>query len=32
LEGEMIAVNKPLFKLGRVVATPGSIEALERAK
>ena len=28
----MIAVNKPLFKLGQVVATPGAIEALERAK
>src|SRR5207302_5983110 len=27
----MIAVNKPLFKLGQVVATPGAIEALERA-
>jgi hypothetical protein len=28
----MIAVNKPLFRLGRVVATPGAIEALERAR
>jgi hypothetical protein len=28
----MIAVNKPLFKLGQVVATQGAIEALERAK
>ena len=28
----MIAVNKPIFKLGQVVATPGAIEALERAK
>ena len=28
----MIAVKKPLFKLGQVVATPGAIEALERAK
>ncbi len=27
----MISVNKPLFKLGQVVATPGAIEALERA-
>lgn len=28
----MIAVNHPLFKLGQIVATPGAIEALERAK
>ena len=28
----MIAVNKPLFKLGQVVATPGAIEALEHVK
>ena len=27
----MIAVKQPLFKLGRVLATPGAIEALERA-
>lgn len=27
----MISVNKPLFRLGRVVATPGAIEALEQA-
>jgi hypothetical protein len=27
----MIAVNKPLFKLGQVLATPGAIEALENA-
>lgn len=27
----MITVNKPLFKLGQVVATPAAIEALERA-
>ena len=31
-EKDVIAVNKPLFKLGQVVATPGAIEALERAK
>jgi len=24
----MIAVKQPLFKLGRVVATPGALEAL----
>jgi hypothetical protein len=28
---EMIVVNLPLFKLGAVVATPGVLEALERA-
>jgi hypothetical protein len=28
----MIAVKRPLFRLGRVVATPGAIEALEKAK
>ena len=27
----MIEVNMPLFKLGQVVATPGAIEALEKA-
>jgi len=27
----MIAVTKPLFKLGQVVATPGALEALEQA-
>jgi hypothetical protein len=27
----VIDVNKPLFKLGQVVATPGAIEALEKA-
>ncbi len=27
----MISVNKPLFKLGQVVATPGALEALEQA-
>lgn len=27
----MIAVNKPLFKLGHCVATPGAIHALEEA-
>lgn len=27
----MIAVNKPLFKLGQCVATPGAIQALEEA-
>lgn len=27
----MLAVKKPLFKLGRIVATPGAIEALDRA-
>src|ERR1039457_68229 len=26
----MIPVNKPLFKLGQVVATPGALEALEQ--
>ena len=26
----MIAVKKPLFRMGQVVATPGAIEALER--
>ena len=31
-EKDVIAVNKPLFKLGQVVATPGAIEALEQAK
>jgi hypothetical protein len=28
----MIQISKPLFPLGRVVATPGAIEALEKAK
>ncbi len=28
----MIAVNKALFQLGQVVATPGAIEALEKAQ
>ena len=27
----MIVVNNPLFRLGQVVATPGAIEALEKA-
>jgi hypothetical protein len=27
----MIPVKNPLFKLGQVVATPGALEALERA-
>jgi hypothetical protein len=27
----MIAVTKPLFKPGKVVATPGALEALEQA-
>lgn len=27
----MIAVKAPLFKLGEIVATPGALEALERA-
>jgi len=27
----MIAVKKPLFKLGQIVATPGALEALEQA-
>ena len=27
----MIAVNKPLFKLGQVLATPGALAALEKA-
>src|SRR5262249_33560903 len=32
VEKDMIAVNQPsLFKLGQVVATPGAIEALEKA-
>ena len=26
----MIPVNKPLFKLGQVVGTPGALEALEK--
>jgi hypothetical protein len=30
-EKDVIAVKTPLFKLGRVVATPGAVEALERA-
>jgi hypothetical protein len=30
-KGDMIAVTKPLFKLGQVVATPGALEALEKA-
>ena len=29
-EKDVIAVKKPLFKLGQVVATPGALEALER--
>ena len=28
----MIAVNRPLFKLGQVVATPGALEKLGQAK
>jgi len=28
----MIAVTKPLFKLGQVVATPGALEALEQTE
>jgi hypothetical protein len=28
----MIQISKPLFPLGEVVATPGAIEALEKAK
>jgi hypothetical protein len=28
----MIPVNNPLFKLGQVVATPGALEALEKAQ
>ena len=28
----MIAIKKPLFNLGQVVATPGAIEALAKAK
>lgn len=28
----MIDINKALFPLGRVVATPGAIEALEKAQ
>ncbi len=28
----MIQISKPLFPLGQVVATPGAIEALEKAK
>lgn len=27
----MIAVKPPLFKLGRIVATPGALEALSKA-
>lgn len=27
----MISVNKPLFKPGQVLATPGALEALEKA-
>lgn len=27
----MIAVNRPRFKLGRIVATPGALEALDKA-
>jgi hypothetical protein len=30
-ENDMIPVTKPLFKLGQVVATPGALEALEKA-
>jgi hypothetical protein len=29
---DVISVKTPLFRLGKVVATPGAIEALERAK
>src|SRR6185369_17103396 len=29
---EMIALKTPLFQLGRVVATPGAIDALDKAK
>src|SRR5438552_4409638 len=29
--GDMIAVSSPLFKPGRVVATPGALEALEQS-
>src|SRR5262245_56166508 len=33
VEGDwlMVAFNKPLFKLGQVVATPGALEALDKA-
>jgi hypothetical protein len=27
----MVALNKPLFKLGKLVATPGALEALDKA-
>ena len=27
----MIGVNRPLFNLGRIVATPGALEALDKA-
>ena len=27
----MVALNNPLFNLGQVVATPGALEALEKA-
>ena len=28
----MIPVNKPLFRLGQVLSTPGALEALEKAQ
>jgi hypothetical protein len=28
----MITVNRPLFQLGKIVATPGALEALEAAE
>lgn len=31
MERDVITVNKPLFKLGQVLATPGAIEALEQS-
>jgi hypothetical protein len=31
LEDAVISVNKPLFKLGQVLATPGALEALEKS-
>jgi hypothetical protein len=27
----MVALNRPLFRLGKLVATPGSLEALDKA-
>lgn len=27
----MVALNNPLFKLGQIVATPGALEALDKA-